>query len=281
LALRDKTYALHSFHYLTSSLPNGKKTMIQNTTNFSGKTVLVTGASSGIGAATALALGQAGANVVLAARNQKACQALAEKITAMGAQALVIRTDVSIEQEVRHAVDTAVSHFGRLDGAFNNAGLLGPSAPLHNLGSADFNAVLQNNIMGVFWSMKYEIEAMLKTGGGAIVNTSSIGDQVGFATLASYVASKHGILGLTRTAALEYFKQGIRINAVSPGPILTGMAEQGFGGRDNLEAAMAASLAGRPGLPNEVAQPVLFLLSQAASYISGHSLVVDGGYTVQ
>jgi len=249
--------------------------------DLAGKTYLVTGASSGIGAATALALGRAGAQVVLAARREEACEALAKEITATGGQALVVRMDVSVESDVRHAVATTVDHFGRIDGAFNNAGLLGLAAPLHDTPSADFDAVMRTNVMGVFWSMKYQIEAMLKTGGGAIVNTASIGAQVGFANLSPYVASKHGVMGLTRTAALEYFKQGIRVNAVCPGPIATPMADIGFGGRDNLHAVMATSPAGRAGLPQEVAGPVLFLLSNAASYISGHGLMVDAGYTVQ
>ena len=249
---------------------------------FSGKTYLVTGASSGIGAATALALGRAGANVVLAARRTAPCDVTAAQIIAAGGQALVVRTDVTAEADVRHAVGAAVTTFGRLDGAFNNAGLLGnPGAPLHEADNDDFNAVLHTNLTSVFWSMKHVIAALLQTGGGAIVNTASIAAQVGFQGVSAYAASKHGVLGLTRTAALEYFKQGIRINAVCPGPIRTPMAEQGFGSAAQLDATMVASPAGRPGTPEEVAAPVLFLLSDAASYISGHALTVDGGYTVQ
>ena len=255
--------------------------MKNSLSDLAGKTYLVTGASSGIGAATALALGRAGAQVVLAARREKACEALAGDITATGGKALVVRMDVSVETDVRHAVATTVAHFGRIDGAFNNAGLLGLAAPLHDTTSADFDAMMRTNVMGVFWSMKYQIEAMLKTGGGAIVNTASIGAQLGFANLSPYVASKHSVMGLTRTAALEYFKQGLRINAVCPGPIATPMADIGFGGRDNLHAVLATTPAGRAGQPEEVAGPVLFLLSNAASYVSGQGLVVDGGYTVQ
>ncbi len=255
--------------------------MKSESADLSGKTCLVTGASSGIGAATALALGRAGANVVLAARREDACAAVAQAIVAAGGRALVVKTDVGIEAEVRHAVGAAVAHFGRLDAAFNNAGMLGVAAPLHEITTADFDAVLRTNVMSVFWSMKYEIEAMLNTGGGAIVNNASIAAQLGFAGLAPYNASKHAVMGLTRTAALEYFKQGIRINAVCPGPIATPMAETGFGGAENLHAAMAGSPGGRAGQPEEIAQAVLFLLSGAASYISGLGLTVDGGYTVQ
>lgn len=249
--------------------------------DFAGKTYLITGASSGIGAATALALGRVGAHVVLAARREDACAALAQDIVASGGKALVLKMDVSVEADVRQAVAATVAHFGCIDGAFNNAGLLGVAAPLHEGGSADFDAVMRTNVSGVFWSMKYQIEAMRKTGGGAIVNTASIGAQVGFATLSPYVASKHAVMGLTRTAALEYFQHGIRINAVCPGPVATAMADLGFGSRANLEGAMTSAPAGRAGRPDEIAGPVLFLLSSAASYISGHGLVVDGGYTVQ
>ena len=249
--------------------------------DLSGKTYLVTGASSGMGAATALALGRAGANVVLAARREEACAALARDIAGLGGQALVVKTDVGVEADVAQAVERAVQRFGRLDGAFNNAGLLGVSAPLHEIASADFEAVQRTNVLGVFWSMKYEIAAMLQSGGGAIVNNASIVAQIGFPQLSPYNASKHAVLGLTRTAALEYFQQGIRINAVNPGPVETPMALQGFGSRENLDAMMATTPAGRAGAPEEIARPVLFLLSDAASYISGQALTVDGGYTVQ
>ena len=255
--------------------------MENNLSDFAGKTYLVTGASSGIGAATALELGRAGANVVLAARREDACETIAKKILAAGGRALVVRTDVGIEADVRNVVSTTVAHFGRLDGAFNNAGMLGVSAPLHETTTADFDAVMRTNVMGVFWSMKYEIEAMLQTGGGAIVNNASIAAQIGFPGLSPYNTSKHGVMGLTRTAALEYFKEGIRINAVCPGPVVTPMAEAAFGGIENLHAFMAGSPAGRAGLPEEVARPVLFLLSSAAGYISGQGLAVDGGYTAQ
>lgn len=249
--------------------------------DLAGKTFLVTGASSGMGAATALALGRAGANVVLAARRVAECEALTADIVKAGGQALAVKTDVAQEAQVREAVAKAVKEFGRLDGAFNNAGLLGTSAPLHETSTEDFEAVLRTNVLGVFWSMKYEIAAMLATGGGAIVNNASIVAQIGFPGIAPYNASKHGVMGLTQTAALEYYRQGIRINAVLPGPVETPMAVAGFGSAENLQAATAALPGGRAGQPEEVAKPVLFLLSSAASYISGQGLTVDGGYTVQ
>lgn len=248
--------------------------------DLSGKTILVTGASSGIGAATALALGQAGAHIVVAARRLEALEDLVKQIRQAGGEALAIQADITVEADVKNAVERSVYHFGRLDGAFNNAGTLGRVAPLQQIETADFAEVMETNVYGTFWSMKYEIEAMLKSGGGVIVNNASIAAQVGFANFSPYAASKHAILGLTRTAALETYQQGIRINAVLPGPVVTPMAEAGFGGRENLDAVLKMSPAGRPGLPEEISQPVLFLLSNASSYINGQGFAVDGGYTV-
>lgn len=249
--------------------------------NLAGKTYLVTGASSGIGAATALVLGRAGANVVLAARRLDACETLAAQIRTQGGQALALPVDVTLEPAVREAVDTAVNRFGRLDGAFNNAGMLGAAKPFHELTTEDVESVWRTNVLAVFWCMKYEIAALLASGGGAIVNNASIAALVAFPHIAPYNTSKHAVLGLTRTAALEYFRQGIRINAVCPGPIETPMAESAFGSADALRAATADMPAGRAGQPEEIAASVLFLLSNAASYISGQSIVVDGGFTVQ
>lgn len=256
---------------------------MQITTHFpdlAGKVILVTGASSGIGAATALALGRAGARVALAARRLDSLEGLAAQIRDAGGEALPLQTDVTVESQVRDAVAATVAHFGRLDGAFNNAGLLGAAAPLHESSTDNFDAVFKANVYGVYWSMKYEIAALRESGGGAIVNTSSIVAQIGFPGVAAYTASKHAVMGLTRNAALEYFPQGLRINAVLPGPIETPMAEVGFGSLEALRDSMKASPAGRAGVPDEVAGPVLFLLSDAARYISGQALTVDGGYTV-
>lgn len=255
--------------------------MHSHTSEGTGKTYFVTGASSGMGAATARLLGQSGANVVLAARREAACHDVAHAITQAGGQALVLRMDATQEQDVQHAVSAAVEHFGRLDGAFNNAGVLGQGKPLFELTTEEFNSVMQTNVMGVFWSMKYQIAAMLRTGGGSIVNNASIVGQVAFPGLAHYTASKHAVLGLTRAAALEVFKQGIRVNAVCPGPIETPMSLAGFGSPEALHAMMAASPAGRAGAVDEVARPVAFLLSSASSFINGQTLTIDGGYTAQ
>ena len=248
--------------------------------DLAGKTYLVTGASSGIGAATALALGRAGANVVLGARRLDACEALATQIRTHGGQALALPVDVTLEPAVREAVDAAVNRFGRLDGAFNNAGMLGAAKPFHELTTEDIESVWRTNVLAVFWCMKYEIAALLASG-GAIVNNASIAALVAFSHIAPYNASKHAVLGLTRTAALEYFRQGIRINAVCPRPIETAMAESAFGGANALRAGTANMPPGRARRPVEVAASVLVLLSNAASFISGQGIVVDGGSTVQ
>jgi NAD(P)-dependent dehydrogenase (short-subunit alcohol dehydrogenase family) len=255
--------------------------MTPSTSSLQGKTILITGASSGMGAATALALGQAGAKVVLTSRRESACLDMAHAVEHAGGQAMALAVDVTQEAQIEAAVAKAVAHFGQLDGAFNNAGLLLPGRPLHELDTETMQASWLTNVMGVFWAMKHEINAMLRTGGGAIVNNASIVARVGFPQIAHYNASKHAVMGLTQTAALEYFQRGIRVNAVLPGPIETPMALQGFGSAEQLAAVMGTTPAGRAGRPEEVARPVLFLLSGAASYISGQALTVDGGYTVQ
>lgn len=249
--------------------------------DLAGKVVLVTGASSGIGAATALALGRAGARVVLAARRLAACQALAASIIADGGEAIALQADVTVEADIAAAVAQTVAHFGRLDGAFNNAGALGPFGPLHEQSNDSYALIADSNLRALFWSLKYEIQAMLANGGGAIVNTASIAGEVGFAGGALYSASKHAVLGLTRSAALEYGRQGIRINAVSPGLIATPMSDTGFGSIAARDAFAATTPAGRAGQPEEVAGAVRYLLSDAAAFINGHSLIIDGAYTAQ
>jgi NAD(P)-dependent dehydrogenase (short-subunit alcohol dehydrogenase family) len=245
-----------------------------------GKTFWLSGAASGIGAATARALGAAGANVLLAARDAEQAALVARDIEAAGGRALFHRTDVLREADIAASVDAAVRHFGRLDGAFNNAGWLCPPAPLHLQDDHALQMSLDSNVRSVFWAMRHQIAALLASGGGAIVNNVSIAGQVGFGGISPYVVSKHALLGLTRTAALEYYGQGIRINSVSPGVVASRMSAQGFGDAASREAFTATTPAGRDGQPHEIAAAVLFLLSAAASFASGHDLVLDGGYTV-
>lgn len=253
---------------------------MHDTRSHAGKIYLITGASSGIGASTALALARAGARVVLGARRRALCDELAEQIQAAGGQALPLTLDVADEASVQAAVARTVAHFGRLDGAFNNAGALVGGAPLHQTVTSALEESLRANTLCVFWCMKHQIAAMLASGGGAIVNNLSVAALVGYAGIGPYTAAKHAALGLTRNAALEYFKQGIRINAVCPGPTATPMGLAGFGSLEAMQAALAGSPAGRPGQPEEIAAAALFLLSDAARFVSGQALAVDGGYTV-
>jgi len=236
---------------------------------------LVAGASRGIGAVTARAFAQAGAAVVLAARDRDALASVAEGIRAEGGRALAVPTDVgdpaSVEQLVRQAVDT----FGRLDAAFNNA-TDGPApTPLADLDPEDFDRAIRTNIRGTFLGMKYEIQAMLRSGGGAIVNMASVAGLQGVANLAGYVAGKAGIIGLTKVAALDYADQGIRVNVVAPGPILTHHLEAA--GAEAQHRAGLATPMRRVGQAQEVAATVVWLCSDQASFVTGVTLPIDGG----
>jgi NAD(P)-dependent dehydrogenase (short-subunit alcohol dehydrogenase family) len=240
-----------------------------------GRVALVTGASRGIGAVTAEAFGAAGAAVVLGARDTGALQSVARRIQSRGGQALAVGVDVTSPDSVRQLVDRALSRFGRLDAAFNNASDGPLPAPLADIDPDEFDLGIATNIRGTFLGMKFQIPAMLQSGGGAIVNMASIAGLNGTANLAAYVAGKAGIIGLTKVAALDYADQGIRVNVVAPGPILT----------YHLEAAgpLAQSLAAqstpmrRVGSPAEVAQAVLWLCSDQSSFMTGAVLPLDGG----
>jgi NAD(P)-dependent dehydrogenase (short-subunit alcohol dehydrogenase family) len=191
------------------------------------------------------------------------------------------KTDVSKPADVKGLVDRAAAEFGRLDMAFNNAGMDGEQAPLHEQDIDKAAVLFDVNIKGVFYSMKYEIEAMLKAGGGSVVNTSSIFGLNGYPGWSLYVATKHGVVGLTRTAALEYVKRGIRVNAVNPGLIDTRIARDVVSGDEQAYAEIAKQVPiGRAGRPEEIASVVLWLCSPGASYVVGHALTVDGGMTV-
>jgi NAD(P)-dependent dehydrogenase (short-subunit alcohol dehydrogenase family) len=250
--------------------------------NMNQKVVLVTGATSGIGRASALAFAREGAKVVAAGRRQAEGDQLIAEIKAAGGEAIFVRTDVTQEAEVAALVDQAVRTYGRLDVAFNNAGVE-VSGPLSEATEKDYRFVFDTNVWSVITSMKYEIPAMLKSGGGSIINTSSIVGHIGMAGAGLYTATKHAVEGLTKTAALELATQGIRVNAVAPAAIETDMVTRFTGGgkEENLAYLRSLHPIGRLGRSEEIAAPVLFLASEAASFITGTSLTIDGGFTAQ
>lgn len=249
--------------------------------DFTGKVALVTGAGAGMGLATARAFAAAGAAVVLADVKAAAVQTAADELVAAGHQAIGVACDVSDDAQVAAMVDRTVAAFGRLDAAFNNAGVMAAIAPTADSTRAEWERVIGINLRGVWSCMKHELPQMVQQGGGAIVNCSSVGGFTGNPSIGSYIAAKHGVIGLTRTAALEYVTQGIRVNAVCPGAIDTQIARDVVGGNEEAYAEMARGIPiGRIGRPEEIAAAVLWLCSPGASYVVGHALVVDGGGTV-
>jgi NAD(P)-dependent dehydrogenase (short-subunit alcohol dehydrogenase family) len=249
---------------------------------FDGKVALVTGGSSGIGRATALAFARERAQVVIGDRNTRRGEETVSMIRNAGGTASFRRTDVSVAADIEALVEHAISEYGGLDLAFNNAGIEGDVRPLVEQTEANYDALMDINVKGVWLSMKYEIPRMLERGGGAIVNCSSVAGVIGFPGIGIYAASKHAVIGLTKTAALEYSAQGIRINAVNPAVIDTEMADRLAAGlnmkKDDLSTLHPI---GRIGQVDEVADAVLWLCSGRASFVTGHSLVVDGGFTVR
>ena len=243
------------------------------------KVAIITGGSSGIGRATAVALAKEGVRVVIAARRAKESEETLQLIKEAGGDGIFIKTDVASEDEVKQLVELTVAKYGRLDYAFNNAGIEGELASLVDQTSTVFDSVMNINVKGVWLSMKYQIPQMLKNGGGSIVNMSSAAGVLGFPQLSIYVASKHAVLGLTKSAALEYAKSGIRINAVSPGAIETDMLQRTVDGNPQLRAQFnAMTPIGHIGKPEEIADAVVWLLSDKASFVTGHTLLVDGGF---
>jgi NAD(P)-dependent dehydrogenase (short-subunit alcohol dehydrogenase family) len=242
---------------------------------FAGKVALVAGASRGIGAVTAEAFARAGAAVVLAARDKDALESVAEGIRADGGRALAVPTDVGDAGSVQRLVQQAVETFGRLDFAFNNATDGPMPAPLADIDPDGFDRAIRTNIRGTFLGMKYQIPAMLRSGGGAIVNMASLGGIQGVTNLAGYVAGKAGIVALTKVAALDYADQGIRVNVVAPGPILTHHLQAA--GEEAQRLAGQSTPMRRVGRSEEVAAAVLWLCSDQSSFVTGTTLPIDGG----
>jgi NAD(P)-dependent dehydrogenase (short-subunit alcohol dehydrogenase family) len=247
-----------------------------------GKVALVTGGSSGIGRATALAFARKGAKVVVADVQFKGGEETAGMIKEAGGEAIFIRTDVSKAVEVEAMVNKTKQTYGRLDCACNIAGIEGVMASTVDCTEENWDRTIDTNLKGMWLCMKYEIPQMLKQGGGAIVNMASAAGLIGLQSFPAYCASKGGIIQLTRVAALEYARAGIRVNAVCPGVIRTPMLERTTGGRPEVEAQFAImEPVGRMGTPEEVAEAVVWLCSDAASFVTGHPMVVDGGLVAQ
>lgn len=249
--------------------------------SFENKVALVTGAAMGMGLATARMFAEAGAAVVLSDHNVDALEAATNALTSQGHRVLGVRCDVTDEAEVAAMVSRTVETFGRLDAAFNNAGIQIPSNDIVDVPGSDYERVMAVNLRGVWNCMKHELRQMQAQGSGAIVNCSSVGGLVGGPNLAAYHASKHGVIGMTKSAALENAARGIRVNAICPGTIDTPMvAEMKAAKPEAMEAFVKRQPIGRLGRPEEIGSAVLWLCSDASSFVLGHALAVDGGFTV-
>ncbi len=248
---------------------------------FAGKCVLITGAGSGIGRATAVAFAGEGARVVVCDVNDTDGETTVATLRKSGAEAEFVHADVSRAADCAAMVDRALSRFGRLDVAFNNAGINLAVAPIAEVDETQWQRIVGINLTGVFLSMKAEIPAMKRSGGGAIINTASVGGLIGTAGVTAYCATKHGVVGLTKSAALDYIKEGIRINAICPGGTRTAMLEEWFKHPEVERAALAGTPIGRMADPAEIARAVLFLAADESSFMVGHALVADGGLTAQ
>ncbi len=248
---------------------------------FAGKSVLVTGAGSGIGRAAALAFSGEGARLIISDVDDAGGQSTTEMIRDRGGEAEFVQADVSRAADCAAMVERASSCFGRLDVAFNNAGINLQVAPIVDIEEAQWQRIVAINLTGVFLSMKYEIPVMKRTGGGTIVNTASVGGLIGTAGVTAYCATKHGVVGLTKSAALDHIRDGIRINAICPGGTLTPMLAEWFKHAEVERAALSQTPIGRMADPAEIAQAVLFLASEESSFMVGHAMVADGGLTAQ
>jgi len=248
-------------------------------TELRGKVVIVTGGTSGIGREAAVLFAKAGAKVVVAGRREAEGKETTDLVRGAGGEGLFVKMDVSRAAEVQELVRKTVEKFGRLDVAFNNAGIEGSWTPIVEQSGEDWDRTIDINLKGVWLCLKYEIQQMLKQGGGgAIVNMASVAGLAGFVGTATYTASKHGVLGLTKTAALETARSGIRVNAVCPAVVETAMAERAFGAPEFKKFAVGLHPIGRFGKPAEIAEAVVWMCSDRASFMTGQSLVLDGGF---
>ena len=248
---------------------------------FDGKVALVTGGTSGIGRATAIAFANEGAKVVVAGRREKEGTETVEQIRQAGGDAVFVQTDVTKENDIKNLIDTTLKTYGRLDYAFNNAGVEQPLTPLTDQTEDDFDRVINTNVKGVWLSIKHQIPAMLQNGGGAIVNNSSVAGIIGLSGVPIYIASKHAVIGLTKAIALEYAKQSIRVNAVLPAAIETDMFNRFADNQEARSYIESLHPIGRTGRPEEIADAVIWLCSDKASFVTGQSLAIDGGFTAQ
>jgi NAD(P)-dependent dehydrogenase (short-subunit alcohol dehydrogenase family) len=248
---------------------------VNNNNSFAGKVVLVTGGTSGIGKVTAIEFARAGAKVVVSGRREKEGAEVVRQIEKLGGEAAFIRADIAKDADVQAMIKFTVDKFGKLDIAFNNAGVEW-KGPVDQATEAEYRRIFDVNVWGVLNSMRHEIPVMLKRGGGAIVNSSSVAGHVGFPEVSIYIASKHAVEGLTKSLALEFAKQNIRINSVAPGPIATDMWDR-FAGDAGDQIASTIPVQ-RVGASEEIAAAVLYLTSDAAKFTTGTSLVVDGGF---